>query len=122
MSTLSRELALRVGLAGRSLDITSRAMVAVLQEAVGLPFTREKFRLLDAGGLRRAAGALLLRRAEAELHEALEYLQGLRMADIVCGDDEDDFPVAPCQCGGRAEARAVAGRPAARLRLVHSRR
>ncbi|MDD3484101.1 hypothetical protein [Azovibrio restrictus] len=102
---LTRELALRIGLAARSLDLKPRLLVAGLQEALGLPFSAEKFRRLDETALQQACGLALRRHSRALLSQALSQLQGLSLEPVL--DDAggadwelDDFPMPPCRADG----------------------
>ncbi len=102
MTPLTRELALRIGLAARHLKLPPRILVAALQEAVGLPFTAEGFRNLECQGLRSACGLAVRRHGDDSLEMALRYLQGLCMPEVT--DDQetgrDDFPMPPCRPDG----------------------
>lgn len=101
---LTRELALRIGLAARSLDLKPRVLVAGLQEALELPFSAEKFRQLDETALQQACGLALRRHSREALSLALSQLQGLYLEPVLdAGEAEgelDDFPMPPCRADG----------------------
>lgn len=74
---LSRELALRIGLAARCLgDAGPAPLMAALVDTLGMPLTELKFAGLTLAQLREAAGGVLGEVRRAMLREALAYLQG----------------------------------------------
>jgi len=76
-STLSRELALRIGLAARALDgIDTAAFMNVLTDAVELPVTEEKLAGLKPKQLKQAAGGVLAGQEPAALKAACAILGG----------------------------------------------
>ncbi len=95
MSTLSRELALRVGLAARALAVSPRTLVTVLQTVIGLPFTADKFRRLEPQQLLQGAGQVLAKHSGLDLQRALHYLQGLSVAVLA---DADVAPLPATSC------------------------
>lgn len=77
MAGLSRELALRIGLAARALPAPGLpGLMAALVDALGLPFSEAKFARLSVARLRGAAGGALAGVPRAALREAMGHLQG----------------------------------------------
>ena len=74
---LSRELALRIGLAARSLaPIDAATLIGIVVDAVGLPLTAEKLNNLGMKAFRQAGGEALLSVSADDLKAALSYLRG----------------------------------------------
>lgn len=79
-SDLSRELALRIGLAARALPgIDTGALVGMLVDAVGVPLTEEKLAGLGMKTFRQAGGEALLAIPIDTLKAALKLLKGEEM-------------------------------------------
>ncbi|MGF1615257.1 MAG: dinitrogenase iron-molybdenum cofactor biosynthesis protein [Gammaproteobacteria bacterium] len=75
--TLSRALALRIGLAARVLpDIDPSALVRLLDACVGRPFSEDKFRQLTPRRLRMASRGALSGVDPDVLRQAVQWLQG----------------------------------------------
>jgi nitrogen fixation protein NifX len=75
--TLSRALALRIGLAARVLpDIDPATLVRLLDECVGRPFSEDKFRQLTPRRLRMASRGALSGVNPAVIRQAVKWLQG----------------------------------------------
>jgi len=71
---LSRDLALRIGLAARALPgIEPKTLLEALVEAVAMPLTDSKLKALDTAQLKVAA---LSEVSDAELEQALKFLRG----------------------------------------------
>lgn len=84
---LSRELALRIGLASYVLSgIESVELIAILDKAVGMPLTEEKFMRLGLKAFRKAGGEALLRCPAEEVKKALHLLKGESV------EAEDELP------------------------------
>jgi len=76
-STLTRELALRIGLATRELDnVDATLLLKVLDELVGLPPDRAKLSGLRPGQLKAAAGGVLAGQKPQALKAACAVLRG----------------------------------------------
>ena len=76
-TTLSRELALRIGLAAKQLpDLDHGSLIAILNDAVGLPMTEEKFANLGMKTFRKAGGEALLKAPSDKIKTALRILKG----------------------------------------------
>ena len=76
-ATLSKDMALRIGLAARALPDTEPAkLLAVLAGAVGLPPAPEKLAALKVKDLKGAADEALADIPAADLKKALAYLKG----------------------------------------------
>lgn len=74
---LSRELALRIGLAARELaDTEPRRLIQVLIESVGWPLTEEKLANLKVKELKAAADGELANLSQESLQSALKHLKG----------------------------------------------
>lgn len=74
---LSRDLALRIGLAARSLpDTDVRRLMAVLIDCVGLPLTEKKLAELKVKDLKAAADGELESLSQEDLKTALRHLKG----------------------------------------------
>jgi nitrogen fixation protein NifX len=81
---LSPHLALRIGLAARTLpDATLQQLMDALVDALGLPLTEKKLEHLSLGKLRAAADGLLSGVSRSALREALGYLQGHTPVTII---------------------------------------
>lgn len=75
--TLSRALALRIGLAARVLPDTDPAtLVRLLDECVGRPFSEDKFRQLTPRRLRMASRGALAGVDPDVIRQAVSWLQG----------------------------------------------
>lgn len=75
--SLNREVALRIGLAARTLGTVSPAqLLEILDSAVGLPPTKKKLTGLKLDALRRAGGETLLAVDPEHLALAHKYLRG----------------------------------------------
>lgn len=73
---LNKELALRIGLAARTLSDTPAArLMAVLIDCVGMPITEEKLSTLKVKDLKQALDGELSDRDQAELKQALACLK-----------------------------------------------
>lgn len=73
---LNKELALRIGLAARTLSDTPAArLMAVLIDCVGMPITEEKLSSLKVKDLKQALDGELSDRDQAELKQALACLK-----------------------------------------------
>jgi len=73
---LSRELALRIGLAARALpDTDAKRLFTVLSDCVGLPITEDKISSLNLKTLKAALGAELSKIDEDLLKKALHILK-----------------------------------------------
>ena len=85
---LSRELALRIGLAARALqDIGAGELIGVLSTAVGLPLTEAKLNGLSIKAFRQAGGETLMPVPAEDLKAALKFLKGKDLPG------EDQLPV-----------------------------
>ncbi|MEZ5671428.1 MAG: dinitrogenase iron-molybdenum cofactor biosynthesis protein [Thiotrichaceae bacterium] len=74
---ISRDVALRIGLAARSLpDTDVRRLMAVLIDCVGLPLTEKKFAELKVKDLKTAAEGELESLSQEDLKTALRHLKG----------------------------------------------
>lgn len=81
---LSPHLALRIGLAARSLPEGGlQPLMNALIDVLGLPLTEEKLDGLNVGKLRTAADGLLADQPRAALRQALGYLQGRTPVTII---------------------------------------
>lgn len=75
-ATLSRELALRIGLAARVLpDTDAKALFAVLQDCVGLPITDTNLSGITLTAFKAASAGALAHIEEALLKQALHLLK-----------------------------------------------
>lgn len=87
--TLSRALALRIGLAARVLpDIDPATLVRLLDECVGRPFSDDKFRQLTPRRLRMASRGALSGVKPEVIRQAVRWLQG----DTLDGRMATDLP------------------------------
>ena len=85
---LSEDLALRIGLAARSLPETTPArLMAVLIEALGMPLTRAKLESITPKRLKTAMDGQLAEMEGAYLKQAVRYLKGERSLEA-----ESDVP------------------------------
>jgi len=76
-SALSRDIALRIGLAARSLpDTDVRRLMSVLIACVGLPLTEKKLAELKVKDLKTAADGELESLSQEDLKTALRHLKG----------------------------------------------
>lgn len=74
---LSRELALRIGLAANDLPgIDAGALISILGAAVGLPMSEEKFANLGMKAFRQAGGEAFIKLPSDALKAALRILKG----------------------------------------------
>jgi nitrogen fixation protein NifX len=75
-NTLTRELALRIGLAARALpDTDAKRLFAVLTDCVGLPITEDKLGHLNLKAFKSAQGGELSGLDDASLKSALQVLK-----------------------------------------------
>ncbi len=75
--SISRDVALRIGLAARSLpDIESAELMQVLGKALGMPLTEEKLSRLTVRELQEAADTLFNQTPLPAIKLALDYLWG----------------------------------------------
>jgi len=76
-ATLTREMALRIGLAARELEaIDAAQLLKVLDELVGLPPSAEQLSALKPGRLKAAAGGLLKTQSTEAIKAACAALSG----------------------------------------------
>jgi nitrogen fixation protein NifX len=88
-SCLSRDLALRIGVAARTLPgVALPDLMRVLVESLGLPLTGQKLRTLSVPRLRAGANGVLAAVPRAALRAALGYLHGNTAITLV----EEDPP------------------------------
>ena len=101
--TLSRDIALRIGLAARALKNTDAALLLqVLAEAVGLPPTEEKLKTLKPKQLKQALAGMLAGQDADALKSACAILSGKQIEAVelpqteayVDGDMPDSIRVA----------------------------
>lgn len=86
---LSREVALRIGLAARVIpDADPRRLMAVLVDALGTPLTEERLSALTVQQVRTAADGVFQDVPLPALKEAVDWLWGKRQAEV-----DDDLPV-----------------------------
>ena len=79
---LSRDLALRIGLAARALpDLEASQLIPFLGEAVGLPITADKLSKLGMKTFRAAGGETMLSIPMEDLKAALRLLKGEGLPD-----------------------------------------
>ncbi len=91
-TTLNTDLALRIGLAARTLpDMDSATLMHLFIDALGMPLSAEKFRNLDAAGLKRMLAAHDEQLNAALVEEALAYLQGERQVRLADEPQLDDY-------------------------------
>jgi len=75
-ATLSRELALRIGLAARALpDTDAKRLLSALTDCIGLPITEEKIAGLNLNSLKNASAGQFLNVDEPLLTHALSILK-----------------------------------------------
>ncbi|MFZ0257237.1 MAG: NifB/NifX family molybdenum-iron cluster-binding protein [Gammaproteobacteria bacterium] len=85
--TLSRALALRIGLAARVLpDTDSATLVRLLDECVGRPFSEDKFRQLTPRRLRMASRGALSGVKPDVIRQAVKWLQGEAQEERIPSD------------------------------------
>ena len=86
---LSRELALRIGLAAHDLPgIDAGALISILGSAVGVPMTEEKFANLGMKHFRQAGGEEFIKIPTDKLKAALRILKGDGVEEA-----EEDVPL-----------------------------
>lgn len=92
---LSREMALRIGLAAQDLPgVDAGALIDILVQAVGVPMTEAKVAQLGMKAFRKAGGETLIPIPSDQLKAALRLLKGEGVdADV------DDFTLDPYQEG-----------------------
>jgi len=73
---LSRELALRIGLASRALEAEPKRLLEILGDALEMPLTRSKLEALDAANLASACDGALASLDAETLAQAIRYLHG----------------------------------------------
>lgn len=90
-STLTREMALRIGLAARELDaIDASQLLKVIDELVGLPPSAQQLATLKPGRLKAAAGGLLKEQSSKAIKAACAALAGdLAAADPLLPSVDD---------------------------------
>lgn len=97
MSTLSDQLALRIGLAALAMpNVSPACLVAVLLNALRYPLTDQKLKQVTAQQLRRAAGGVLRSVPRSAMEQALAYLQDRKGEDVI---DSTLGPIVPYQPG-----------------------
>ncbi len=110
MQPLSKQMALRIGLAARELpDIDNRSLLNILENAVGLPPTVNALNSLTVKKLKSAANGALNEYSPEALKKALAYLKdenadNLQLPDVQTyqeGDIPDSIRVA---CASNREA------------------
>jgi len=97
---LSRDIALRIGLAARSLpDTDVRRLMSVLVACVGLPLTEKKLAELKVKDLKTAADGELESLSQEDLKTALRHLKGEESSGLAGADlpaiqpfNEGDMP------------------------------
>lgn len=83
--TISRDMALRVALAAKSLEgVDLRDLLSILEEAVGLPLTPVKLEKLNLKAFRKAGGETLISVAPEQIKTAIKHLKG--KTDEAAGD------------------------------------
>jgi len=105
---LSRELALRIGLASRALGQEPKHLLEILTDALEMPLTRSKLESLDSAKLKSAADGALVSSDVDTLAQALRYLHGEEGATPLFaapepyrdGDMPDSIRVAVASNGG----------------------
>ena len=96
--TLSRELALRIGLAARALpDTDARRLIKVLTNCVGLSITEDKLGGINLKTLKAAQGGEFSDIDDVLLKKALQILKtdvetGERLKPLVSAYSEGDMP------------------------------
>lgn len=104
--TLSRDLALRIGLAARILpDTNPQRLINVLIDCVGIPLTEPKLTALKVKDLKNAAEGELANLPQEQLKEALRYLKGEATVDSI---DEALPPTQPFNEGDMPNSIRVA--------------
>lgn len=74
---LSRDLALRIGLAARAMPgIEAKMLLDALTDAAGLPLTDSKLKALDLTLLGKAADGILASVSREHLQQAMKFLRG----------------------------------------------
>lgn len=85
---LSRDLALRIGLAARCLpEPDLPLLMSVLLDSLGMPLTEPKLNSLSFQQLRTGAAGTLAGQPRAVLRRVLGYLRGTLQASIIKGGD-----------------------------------
>lgn len=106
---LSRELALRIGLAARTLpDTEAKALLEILTDVLEMPLTRSKLDSLSLEQLKDGSGGALAAAGAEDLEQAMKYLHGEegispRFAEPVAyqdGEIADSIRVAIASNGG----------------------
>jgi nitrogen fixation protein NifX len=81
--SISRDVALRIGLAARALpDIEAAQLMNVLVKALQLPLSEEKLRRLTVRELQEAADDLFNETPLPAIKEALDYLWGKNLVEV----------------------------------------
>lgn len=81
--TISRDVALRIGLAARALpDIESVELMQVLVKALGMPLTEEKLSRLTVRELQEAADTLFNETPLPAIKQALDFLWGKNSIEV----------------------------------------
>jgi len=87
---ISRDVALRIGLAARALpDIESAQLMQVLVKALGMPLTEEKLSRITVRELQEAADDLFNETPLPAIKEALDFLWGKKHIEV----SDEDMPV-----------------------------
>jgi nitrogen fixation protein NifX len=82
-NSISRDVALRIGLAARAMpDIESAMLMQVLVKALGLPLTEEKLSRLTVRELQEAADTLFNQTPLPAVKEALDFLWGKTNVEV----------------------------------------
>lgn len=82
-TSISRDVALRIGLAARALpDIEAAQLMNVLVKALKLPLSEEKLRRLTVRELQEAADDLFNATPLPAIKEALDYLWGKNLVEV----------------------------------------
>lgn len=80
---MSRDVALRIGLAARALpDIESAELIQVLVKALGMPLTEEKLSRLTVRELQEAADSLFNETPLPAVKQALDFLWGKNSIEV----------------------------------------
>lgn len=86
---LSREVALRIGLAARVIpDADPRRLMSALVDAIGMPITEEKLSAVTVQQLRSVADGMFQDVPLPALKEAVDWLWGKRQVEV-----DEDLPV-----------------------------
>lgn len=81
--SISRDVALRIGLATRALpDIESAELMQVLVKALGMPLTEEKLSRLTVRELQEAADSLFNQTPLPAIKQALDFLGGKNSVEV----------------------------------------